>query len=1214
MRKSPPDTSPQQKPLPEGREKLFGILIQSSSDGIALIDGKGITVYSSPMAAAISGAEPEEMEGKSAFATVHPDDRSKVQESFAEILQTPNGSNTVTVRILHRDGKYRWVETMNKNLLHDKEIRAIVCNFRDVTERMRAESERGAMLEIMQGVNDIADLRDLYPLIHSSLSKVLYAKNCFIALYNKDDGMFHEAFLVDQYDTISPPQKMTRSLTAYIFRTGKAALITEERFQRLVEAGEVELVGTNSPSWIGAPLKTRSETIGVMALQHYEKPDVYTERDVEFLEYACSQIAVAIERKQAEESVNASISLLTATLESTNDGILVVNREGRIAGHNSKFLSMWHIPPEVIDTRNDEDALAYVKSQLKYPDQFLARVSALYASTETDTDLVEFKDGRIFERYSQPQMVDGIVAGRVWSFRDITNQRRAQQVQDAVYHISEAAGNLPTLEALYPAVHRIIQSIMPAENFSIALYDAAKRTLDFTYFIDERKTRTELQTIGKDLNAYVIRSGQSALLTADEQEQLREQGEIEFHGPAAEIWLGVPLKTEKAVIGVMAVQHYRDAAAYTERDRRVLEFISAQVARTIERKRTEQEIRLLAHAIESTSDAISITDTAGRLIFVNQHFIETYDYTGEDVIGRNLQIVFSASHPAEFYSKMLERSREKSWFGEMMHRSRDGREIPVYMTLSSMRDESGNITGYIGVAREITELKLAEHALRESEERYRILIENVRDAIFRLTPEGIILSLNAAFTAITGWSAAEWIGKSFADIVHPSDLALARDTFRRALRGEIPPSVELRVRKQAGEYVTAEITNIPLFQQDTVVGVLGEGRDITERKRLEEHLRQSQKMESIGILAGGIAHDFNNILTIILAYASSLQQQGLPPEKLAQSVDAIKKTTYRGAELVQQILTFARKTGVSRESVSLNAIIEDLAKMLRETFPKTIAIELRLEKDLPSVVGDANQMHQALLNLCVNARDAMPEGGTISFATTLVPGGRLREEFPDAEVLQYFCVTISDTGAGIPDSHKAHIFEPFFTTKERGRGTGLGLAVVYGIVKSHNGFINFQTTPGKGTTFHMYIPVAPTLAEPVAPDPANLEMIPGGKETLLFVEDEEMLLDLLNTLLAAKGYDILAATDGEEAVEIYRSRWKEIALVLTDVGLPKMSGMEAFQRMRAINPNVKVILASGYLDQQLKSQMIEEGARDFVQKPYEPNEILKKIRQALDTP
>ncbi|MEK6571246.1 MAG: PAS domain S-box protein, partial [Bacteroidota bacterium] len=531
-------------------------------------------------------------------------------------------------------------------------------------------------------------------------------------------------------------------------------------------------------------------------------------------------------------------------------------------------------------------------------------------------------------------------------------------------------------------------------------------------------------------------------------------------------------------------------------------------------------------------------------------------------------------------------------------------------------EQAGLVTAF-----DITERERAQTAVRQSEEKYRTLFEESKDVVFISTSEGRFLDINPAGVELFGYSSKE----ELLQIDIARDLycdSADRETYQRTLmqQGFVKDWELVLKRKDGQKLVILESTNIVRGDEGNPVSFRGIMRDVTEQKQLEQQLIQSQKMESIGTLAGGIAHDFNNILAIILGYASLLKRRFLPllgdqptdgQAKLYHSIEEIDKAVQRGARLVQQLLTFARKTDVLFESVNVNSTIEELAKMLVETFPKTITFSLNLDKVTPPIVADVSQLQLALLNLSVNARDAMPDGGTLSIATSTVTNGAVRQRFPEASAEKYVLISVADTGTGMDETTRIRIFEPFFTTKERGKGTGLGLAVVYGIVKNHNRFIDVESELGRSTVFSLYLPVCQKthrFVEKQAP-----EEIPGGSETLLVVEDEETLLKLLQDLLQEKGYRVLAAKNGIEAVEKYKKRQDKIALVLTDLGLPILSGWDAFRQMKEINPKVKVIIASGYLDPNAKSELLKHGAKDFVQKPYEPNEILEKIREVLDT-
>jgi CheY-like chemotaxis protein len=390
---------------------------------------------------------------------------------------------------------------------------------------------------------------------------------------------------------------------------------------------------------------------------------------------------------------------------------------------------------------------------------------------------------------------------------------------------------------------------------------------------------------------------------------------------------------------------------------------------------------------------------------------------------------------------------------------------------------------------------------------------------------------------------------------------------------------------------------------------MGMNMDITDRKNLEQQLLQSQKLESLGTLAGGIAHDFNNILGIIMGHASLLKEVVGNPAKLSRSAATIEKAAIRGAGLVRQILTFARKASVLIEQVNLNEIASELGRMIEETFPRSIAITLDLAPDLPAVDGDRTQLHQTLLNLCVNARDAMPSGGSLSITTE-----RIRDRGQGGERGWFARLTVADTGSGMDETTKRRIFEPFFTTKEPGRGTGLGLSVVYGIVESHRGFITVDSAPGEGTKFTLDFPLPHAAAVDGPAMPAADLSRTEGTETLLVVEDEEMLSELLKVSLEALGYTVLTASNGDQALSIYESMGEEIALVISDLGLPGMSGRDLFLKIRALRPGARVVIATGYIDPGTRTELLTLGANSFIQKPYLPDEVALAVRAAMREP
>jgi nitrogen-specific signal transduction histidine kinase len=394
-----------------------------------------------------------------------------------------------------------------------------------------------------------------------------------------------------------------------------------------------------------------------------------------------------------------------------------------------------------------------------------------------------------------------------------------------------------------------------------------------------------------------------------------------------------------------------------------------------------------------------------------------------------------------------------------------------------------------------------------------------------------------------------------------------------------------------------EITNLLCLRED-----------ITIRRRLEEQLRQAQKMESLGTLAGGIAHDFNNLLAVINGYTELSQMKSSEDPVLQKNLREIKRATQRATGLVRQILTFSRKAEADFTPLDLNQLVRDLVTLLSETFPRPITFNLALMEALPPLLADQNQLQQIVLNLCVNARDAMPAGGTISLTTSIVPGQALTHLGATGD-RTYACLQTGDTGEGMTPEVRARIFEPFFTTKSE-KGTGLGLAVVYGIVASHHGFIEVDSTLNVGSTFRIYLPLSgATLQAPEAPQPNHF---PGGQESLLVVDDEGPLRNLLKVAFVRKGYRVVSASDGLEAIDLINDPACTIDAVLLDFNMPGATGLQVMKAISVRRPGLKVLVLSGHLTPQIRAEFEQLGQKDFVNKPYALDELGRHLRALLD--
>jgi PAS domain S-box-containing protein len=491
--------------------------------------------------------------------------------------------------------------------------------------------------------------------------------------------------------------------------------------------------------------------------------------------------------------------------------------------------------------------------------------------------------------------------------------------------------------------------------------------------------------------------------------------------------------------------------------------------------------------------------------------------------------------------------------------------------------------------------------LRESEEKHRTLFEQAMDAVILQGDDGRILDANQRACELLGYERGELLLLEAADIAAPgSPLASAPrpDTMASGMR------VEGQYVRRDGALIPVEASMAPLtVGGKPVVSVVA--HDITQRKLVEERLRQAQKMEAIGTLAGGVAHDFNNILTGILGYASLLRQDIPVGSQLSADVEAIAGSARRAAELTRQLLTFSRRTPqLEREPLDIHGLIGEIKSLLERTIDKSISVETVLEARSAVVQGNGGQLHQALLNLCLNARDAMPNGGTLRIQTgssDAPPGGRRHAG--------RLLLRISDTGVGMPQLVRDHLFEPFYTTKENGRG--LGLAMVYGIVHSHGGEIFVSSSPGAGSVFEIALPLSRETAR--TKDSPKKRSPRRGNETILVVDDEKTVRGVLRRILEHDGYTVLQAEDGAAAVEKYKERPDVVSLVILDIAMPRMDGNQAYKALTAVNPKLKVLVSSGYSEEGRAADLLQKGARGFLRKPYASETVLAMVRKILDS-
>jgi len=702
------------------------------------------------------------------------------------------------------------------------------------------------------------------------------------------------------------------------------------------------------------------------------------------------------------------------------------------------------------------------------------------------------KDGALVEVLlsASPVFVNGQKVASYASYRDITEQKRTEELNSALYAIAARTHSAEDLQSFFAAIHNIVGGLMYARNFYIALYDRDTQILSFPYFVDEVDPTPAPKKLGRGLTEYVMRTGEPLLATPPVFEAMVGNGEADLIGAPSLDWLGVPLRIGNTSIGALVVQSYTESARFGERDRDILRFVSQQLATAIEHKRHEE-------------------------------------------------------------------------------------------------------------------------ALRRSETRYRSLILSAAYGIYRCSLDGKFLDVNPALINILGYGSIEEVLalEPKRDVfLNADELARLSEDYRRT---GVLNGVEVQWKHKDGHVITVRLSGRAMDGQDEAKGELEIiAEDITERRQLEEQFRQAQKMEAVGRLAGGVAHDFNNLLMVINGYTEVLLEQLESGDNRYQKVQSIQQAADRAATLTRQLLAFSRKQLLELKVVDVNCVISDMERLLRPLIGENIELVTRLFPDAGRTRADAGQLEQVIMNLVVNAKDAMPDGGKITIQSSEVT---VRHNFREHRYIQpgrYVVISLADTGHGMDKETLSRIFEPFFTTKEKGKGTGLGLSTVYGIVKQSGGYVFATSEVGGGTIFFIYLPRIEDSAEALLPVKAQ-ENDKGGSETVLLVEDEDSVRELVRETLVGRGYKVLEAENGEAGLRLAEVHGDSIDILITDVVMPGMGGRELAKKLMAMRPKIVVLYLSGYTEDAIVNQGAFDPGTAFLQKPFTLQKLAQKVREVL---
>jgi PAS domain S-box-containing protein len=638
----------------------------------------------------------------------------------------------------------------------------------------------------------------------------------------------------------------------------------------------------------------------------------------------------------------------------------------------------------------------------------------------------------------------------------------------------------------------------------------------------------------------------------------------------------------------------------------------AEVEEHHKRQQAESQIREQAALLDKAQDAIYVRDLEQRITYWNKGAERLYGWSTEEALGKRADELFSTDASARHDEARRQIMEKDEWLGELSQSTKTGIEIIVESRRNLLRDEQGNPKSILIINTDITARKKAAAALAETEERFRQLAEQSSEVFWFINLNPLRLTyISPAVEKFVGLSAEQILEKPevWMETIHTDDQTQVREAWKACLQGQTPRfEAECRIIRLDKSVATVWVSGTPIRDKDgEIVRIGGTAKDISERKRVESQMLRTQRLESIGTLAGGVAHDLNNALAPILMSVELLRMEYPDATNL---IEMIETSARRGADMVRQLLTFAKGVEGARLLIQPLHLLKEMEKIIKGTFPKSIQVRIAFSKELKTILGDSTQLHQVLLNLCVNARDAMPNGGTLTLeAENAEIDAAYASSVAEARPGSYVVWRIKDTGTGIPAEILDRIFEPFFSTKGPDKGTGLGLSTVIGIIKSHGGFVRVYSVAGQGTTFTVYLPADTCGADDLlGAVVASTDTFRGNGETILVADDEPAVRQAARAVLTALNFNVLTAADGTEALIKVAENRVEIRAVLTDLHMPHMDGLSFVRALKRMLPEVGIIVASGQLDERETAEFKTIGVTSLLEKPFTQEKLMEALK------
>ncbi|HLN26860.1 MAG TPA: PAS domain S-box protein [Gemmataceae bacterium] len=1172
--------------------------------------GQFVQSYHSPVVEKVTGRPPEFYAAAMDrwFDIIDPEHRPKVTEAFRQLRQSIVPAVELEYRIVWPDGSLRWVRnSMVASQSNDSDRLRIYGVVTDISERKQTEALLAAEKQVLELIATGAPLPEVLRVLSLSMEEQSQGMLCSILLLDPDTHQLQCGAgpnLPDAYNqaingVAVGPSVGSCGTAAYL---GRKIVVEDIATDPLwAEYRDLALAHGLRACWSSPIFSTSGSVLGTFAI-YYRQPRRPDSADLRLIERATHLAGIAIERKRTEEGLRNSEDRYRAFVEQSAEGIWRIELDQPISvdlPEDEQLEAFYHYA--YLAECNDTFARTFGYAHAR--DLVGARLSKLLARSDARNENVMLSFIRSQYRLVAAESYESDRSGQSRVFQN----NLVGTVEDG--KVLRAWG---TQRDITERKH-MLEALKESETRLRALFDNSKQSF---ILVDRQHNIRAFNRVASELShaffGWDIREGASIA------SYFRVPGAEAFQECFALALTGQSRTVELELMGCGGAPHWFEFSwsPVIDESNQITGICFCGMS-IDERKKaaealTKSEARFRS-LVQNSSDIITIVEASGTIRYMSPSFERILGYPQELCIGRNIVEYIHPEDRAAIWAVFSYRTQTPGVGAarECRLRHADGSWVHFEGVGNNLLDDP-HIRGMVVHARDITERKRAAEALAHQHSFLRRLIDSIPDLIFYKDCKGDYLGCNAAFEKYIGRSEADLVGLSDLDLA-PRERALSyQEKERQALAEGSPQRTEEWIEYADQRRALLEVLKTPFFDLGgRPLGLIGIARDITERRRLEEQLRQTGKMEAIGQLAGGVAHDFNNLLTVIVGNVSLLRMASPAEGSEAQLLSETQTAALRAAELTSKLLGFSRRTTLRLEPSNLNTFVQETVALLRRTIDPRINVEIRCAPDLWTVNTDPSQLNQVLMNLCLNARDAMATGGRLLLETANVTldenFARLRLEARPGEFIR---LRVEDTGHGIAPEIKQRIFEPFFTTKGPGKGTGLGLAMVFGIVKQHEGWIDCYSEVDQGTRFDIYLPRYCVPHETAATcAPAQLPC--SGHETILLVDDEPMIRNLGRAILERYGYQVVLAEDGQQAVDIYRHGPESIDLVILDLTMPRLSGHDAFRQLLQLDPDVRVLFASGYSAEHV-SEADHERLLGFVGKPYQPQDLARTVRSALD--